>query len=313
MLGAMLIGPGSAVAAIPTLEPSFEVLSPDVLNGDIAGFKATITNNSATNTSTVSQLFLIDNGSGGTFDTATPSQGSCNATGPLYCALGQLKPGKTAYVIFTIKAPASGDSLLASVTFNTSGLGSGSGDNSHGDAWSLSGIASLHPTGNFGGRYVTNGNLKIVEDDQSVNGTNQQATRAISPVTGVEVTVADGDQVPGQGTNVYCTDATCPTFWSEWSHVTVNQGKTIADGTLYQFQLTFDGSLVPGGVNSGNVRIYHYWSDATGNHSELISTACKLKAGAPTNAPCLTASKLPGNDLQVTIWSFHNGYIRGGY
>lgn len=309
MLAAMLIGPASA--AIPRLVPSFEVLSPEVRNSDIAGFKASIFNN---DTSTVSQLFLIDTGSGGTFDTATPSQGRCNATGPLYCVLGQLKPGKTATVTFTIKAPATGAALPVSVIFNTTGLGSGGGDNSHGDAWPLTGSAALNASPNFGGRYVANNNLKIVEDDQSVNGTtNKQATRAYSPKTGIEVTVADGDQVPGQGTNVYCTDTTCPTFWSEWSHVTVNQGNLIAQGTLYQFQLTFDGALVPGGVNSGNVKIYHYWTDSTGSHSELISTACTPNAGIPTNAPCLTPTKLPGNDLQVTIWSFHNGYIRGGY
>jgi hypothetical protein len=308
MLAAMLIGPASA--AIPKLVPSFEVLSPAVKNGDIAGFKASIFNN---DTSTVSQLFLIDTGSGGTFDTASPSQGKCNATGPLYCTLGQLKPGKTATVIFTLRAPIAGATLPVSVQFNTTGLGSGGGDNSHGDAWPLAGNATLNASANFGGRYVANGNLKIVEDDQNVNDTNKQSTRAYSPTVGVEVTVADGDQVPGQGTDVYCKDTTCPTFWSEWSHVTVNQGQPIAADTLYQFQLTFDGSLVPGGVNSGNVKIYHSWTDGTGDHSELISTACTLKAGVPTNAPCLTPNKLPGNDLQVTIWSFHNGYIRGGF
>ena len=222
MLAAMLIGPASA--AIPRLVPSFEVLSPEVRNSDIAGFKASIFNN---DTSTVSQLFLIDTGSGGTFDTATPSQGRCNATGPLYCVLGQLKPGKTATVTFTIKAPATGAALPVSVIFNTTGLGSGGGDNSHGDAWPLTGSAALNACPNFGGRYVANNNLKIVEDDQSVNGTtNKQATRAYSPKTGIEVTVADGDQVPGQGTNVYCTDTTCPTFWSEWSHVHREPGQS---------------------------------------------------------------------------------------
>ena len=125
MLAAMLIGPrvgrDPETGSRPSRschQKSGTVISrdsrPHIINGD---------------TSTVSQLFLIDTGSGGTFDTATPSQGRCNATGPLYCVLGQLKPGKTATVTFTIKAPATGAALPVSVIFNTTGLGSGGGDN----------------------------------------------------------------------------------------------------------------------------------------------------------------------------------------
>ncbi|HEV2006967.1 MAG TPA: hypothetical protein VGQ85_10165 [Candidatus Limnocylindrales bacterium] len=311
LLGTMLLGVGTANAAVPTLTPTFDVLSPVVTNGDIAGFRATITNN---DTSTVSQLFLVDKGSDGTLFSVTTTQGRCNAptAGPLYCAFGQLKPGKTLAVVFTLTtlaAPASAD--LAKVAFNTTGLGSGGGDNSHGDSWpSTFSSVTLTNSDDFGGRYVANNNLKLIQNLQALSNANPHSTKTIVPSSDIYATVEDIDCTTS--TDSICLGLT--TGFGQVSKVNVNNGNDVsgtAGTTLLHFTIQTYAGEVPSGKNANNIFVLHTYAGV--GSPETISQACTFSPKnnpVPANAPCITVLKLGGGSFQVDVWTFHNGGLR---
>ncbi len=313
LLGTMLLGVGTASAATPLLGATFEVLSPIVKNGDIAGFRATITNN---DTSTVSQLFLVDKGSDGTlFSVASNPAGKCNAptAGPLYCAFGQLKPGSTVTVVFTLTTvlAATATADLAKVAFNTTGLGSGGGDNSHGDSWASGSTfkADLTISDDFGGRYVANNNLKLVQNLQTLSNANPHSTRTFAPISGIYTTVEDVDCTTP--TDAICAGLT--TGFGQVSKVNVNDGADVTGTpgtTLLHFTIQSYASEVPSGKNASNISVLHTYG--VGN-SETLSRACNFSPKTntvPANAPCIMVKKLSGGSFQVDVWTFHNGGLR---
>jgi uncharacterized protein DUF11 len=314
--------PGLANAATPNLTPSFSVIPGTVASGDYVAFRSRITND---DTSTVSQLYLVENSprdANLTLDSISTSQGTCNTTTtPFVCTLGQLKPHKTATVTAIFKtadvvAPATSYSATESFVFNTTGLGSSSGgDNSHGDSWPSGPKTALVTTnGDFGGRYVLNSNLKIVENSQAISNANPHSTRAYAPVTGIGVTVEDID----------CTTSSDPicdlftTGTTAVSKVNVNDGNDVSGTpgtTLLHFYLQADSSELTAGQTAGNLVVTHvYFDEATQlNATESLSTKCQFskKSGAtPTNAPCITVTNLGGGDLGVDVWTFHNGGLK---
>jgi hypothetical protein len=321
-LFAVALVPGLANAATPNLTPSFSFVPSIVASGDYVAFRSRITNN---DTSTVSQLFLLEDGPTRdpnlTFNSLTTTQGTCDTTGLISCTLGQLKPHKTATVtaIFrTNDVPTGSDSysVTESFTFNTTGLGSSSGgDSSHGDSWPSGPVSGTVTTnGDFGGRYVLNTNLLRVENSQAINNTNRHSTRAYAPVTGIGVTVEDID----------CTtssDPICASFTTgstAVSKVNVNDGIDISGTpgtTLLHFYLQADSSELTLGQTAGNLVVTHVYVDEVThlNVIETISTKCQFskKSGPnPTNAPCITPTNLGGGDIGVDVWTFHNGGLK---
>ncbi len=311
LLGTMLLGVGTATAAVPVLHATFDVLSPIVKNGDIAGFRASITNN---DTSTVSQLFLIDKLSDGTLFSVTTTQGKCNAptAGPLYCALGQLKPTKSVTVVFTLTTLASTTSDLAKVAFNTTGLGSGGGDNSHGDSWpsNFTSVA-LTNSDDFGGRYVANNDLKVVQNLQALSNANPHSTKTFAPISGIYTTVEDVDcaTIP---IDAICAGLT--TGFGQVSKVNVNNGVDVsgtAGPTLLHFTIQTFASEVPSGKNANNIFVLHTYAGL--GSSETITQACTFSPKnnpVPANAPCIAVLKVGGGSFQVDVWTFHNGGLR---
>jgi Flp pilus assembly protein TadG len=322
LLALMLIVPSTVSAAVPVLTDSWDVIPSTVKNGDFVAFRASIKND---DTSTVSQLFLDElvEDPTLTFVSISPSQGTCDTTGDKFlCTLGQLKPRRTATVTAIYQTPLTGSSATVRWEFNTTGLGSGGGDNSHGDSWpSGEGTTdlltvALSNSDDFGGRYVLNSNLQIVENSQALNNANPHSTRAYAPTTGIGVTVEDIDctDVPA---DPLCADLA--TGFGQISKVNVNDGLDVsgsAGTTLLHFYIQLDSSETPSGTNANNVVINHaYVDEATGlPDDELIDDACTFarKATIPNNAPCLTVKNLSGGDLGIDIWTFHNGGFKPG-
>lgn len=314
----MLIGPGTVSAATPLLIQGASALTPLVTNGDYVAFSATIFNN---DTSTVSQLFLLEgdsagNTSNGTFYSAKPTQGKCNATGPLYCALGQLKPGKTATVTIVYLAPAAPTArALFYGMFNTTGLGSGGGDNSHGDQWDVAADASLTNSDEFGGRYVVNNGAKIVQNLQALSNANPHSTKAFAPSTDIYASVQDVD-CSAATPDPMCADFS--TGFGQLSQVNVNNGLDVtgtAGTTLLHFAIQTYVSEVPSGKNANNIYVIHGYVDELTHAwtTETIAAKCTFTpktAITPSNPACITVTKLAGGSFLVDVWTYHNGGLR---
>jgi len=312
-------------AAIPNLIPTWTVVPTTVANGDYVAFRASIYNN---DTSTVSQLYYVEvqRGAGLELNAVNPSQGTCDTTtnpAKFKCTLGQLKPRKTATVVAIFKTPATGASVTERTAYNTTGLGSiGGNDQSHGDSWpSFTTDANGNITADFltarlsanadlfYGRYVLNSNLKIVENNQALSNSNPHSTRAYAPVTGIGVTVEDISCVqtdPPTTLDPLCSDLTAG--FGQISKVNVNDDiddSGILATTMLHFYIQLDSSEIPQGINANDVIFLHVYPGG----SETIDTACVFakKATIPNSAPCLTSKSLPGGDIGVDIWTFHNG------
>lgn len=319
LLALALIGPIGASAATPLLAPTFTALpSSGVQDGELVALRSTIRNDDS---STVSQLFLVEltRSPRLTFISVATSQGTCtgSATTLVSCTLGQLKPHKTAKVtaIYRTDVVAAQETeYLATGTweFNTVGLGSGGGDNSHGDKWSSGPLtARVTSDDDLAGSYVVNPNLLTVENNQALNNANPHSTKAFVPATEIGVSVEDID----------CTLATpdpiCATFtggFGQVSKVNVNEGIDVSGTplkTLLHFYIQLDASEIQSGANANNVNITHtYVDEVTGDPAtEPISARCTFvkKATTPSTAPCISVRNLPGGDLGIDIWTFHNG------
>ncbi|MBI2777011.1 MAG: hypothetical protein HYX57_07085 [Chloroflexi bacterium] len=291
LLALTLLVPAGASAAIPDLIRSSAPAPATISAGGRGAVIFGIYNNDK---STVSQLYLVNVAiTGGSIVGLYPSQGTCAAT----CSLGQLKPRKAATVTVVFDASAGASSVNVTGIFNTTGLGSGGGDQSHGDDWPVAqSVATSSDSQDFGGRFVDAANDVVVQNLQAVGTTNPQATKVIAPQTMVGVSVEDG------GT------ATCPatiTCFGEASVIEVAGGATFPGG--FRVVITMDSSELPSGVNAKNIKIYHAWDGG----SENIFLRCSFANGLPKSMPCLNAVKVNGNDLQVTIWTTHNGIMRG--
>jgi hypothetical protein len=301
LLAVALLGPAPAGAAIPIASTGLSAVPATVLAGARGAFVARFQND---DTSTISQLYFVGSISGATFVAAYPSQGSCSASAAS-CSLGQVKPGAANAVSVTVvyQTTASATSVGGSFAFNTTGLGSGGGDNSHGDSWPVSASAATSTDPDFGGRFIDDANL-VVQNDQAVNdSTNRHATKVIAPNGFIGVTVEDG-YVAAQA----CPPApyVCTNLFGETSVVSVAAGGTFPGG--FRIIMTFDKSELAG-VSANTLKIWHTYSGG----SEVISAKCSFASGAttPSSMPCLTVKKLPGGDLQVTVWTTHNGSMRG--
>jgi uncharacterized protein DUF11 len=318
LLALTLIAPTGASAAVPVLTTTFTALpSTGVQDGELVAFRATIKNDDS---STVSQLFLVEltRDPNLTLVSVTPSQGTCDKTtdpGHFKCTLGQLKPNRPAakvtavYTTAVVTAPVTAYTATGNWEFNTTGLGSGSDDNSHGDRWGGSFSVGVTSDDDLGGRFITNPNLLIVENNQALNNANPHSTRAFAPVTGIGVSVEDINCTvtdPPTTLDPLCT--TLSAGFGEISKVNVNEDvddSGITATTLLHFYIQLDSSEIPQGTNANSVNIQHVYPGG----SETISTRCTFdrKQTTPNNAACITVKNLPGGDLGIDIWSLHNG------
>jgi hypothetical protein len=289
----LLMAPITALAALPAgwgveVTPLPSTVSP----GANAGFELDFTN---AGPSTISQLYLFT--VNGPYDPvyAKSSQGSCDISDQLMCDLGQVKAnsGVTIVVAFATSADDTSASFSVDFAFNTAGLGSTSGDNSHGDSLPASGTAQFDANGgDFSGTFVVNSGNPVANSGPSVGG---QGTTLYPPVNGIPVTVEDGPGV----TNVACPAAfTCV---GETSEIHVGDGSDSYG--LFKVVIVIDKTAFAD-VTSPNLQVIHVYDDGT-TYDE-ITTACP-RNGKPTTE-CATVSS--GRYITITVWLAQNGFIK---
>lgn len=306
LVALMLLVPAGATAATPTVILNGTGPNPATVSlGEPAAFSTSLKNNDTSNislklTTTDPSLVVL---------AATATGGTCQQTTPLSCTFKNVKPQVTVSAAVVLQAPAAGTSFNAQLKWDTTGISNDKGGNSHGDSFYFpnSGVPTVgvpltvplnSDATNYRSRYVLTTTQQTVQNDQAVGSANKQATRVVAPSTLIGVTVSDGT----------AGDA-CTGCFGEASVVEVAGGAPFSGG--FQVIITFDSSEIPSGVNANNINVYHTWTGDPAPGFETISTRCSFSGGLPTSMPCLTAKKVNGNDLQVTIWTTHNGVIHG--
>ena len=304
LLAIMLLGPAGAGAATPGLV-EFDYAAPaTVAEGELAAVVFGVTNDGK---STVSQLFLDDIViDGGTFFRAYPSQGTCAGDGTA-CTFGQLKPKKSASVTIVITPDVSATSVNVSGTFNTTGLGSGSDDQSHGDQWDVSAeVIVSNDAQDVAGRFIDQDGNLLVENSQALSDTNPHSTKVFAPQTLIGVSVEDGNPTITEEQECFLTEEECANLFGETSAIYVAQGGTFPGG--FVILISFHRSEIVG-ANANTLTIYHTYDDTY----EIIDTKCSFapNSSVPKSLPCLTVDKLGGGSLQASVWTTHNGVMRG--
>ncbi len=300
---AVASNPAGWLASV-TPEPS------KVSAGDSAAFLVKFVNQGPSN---ISQLYLTAaTPKDATFIVATPSQGTCNTSGPLYCDLGAVNADASASlsdpeVTITIvyQTPASGSSMPITFQLNTTGVASDKGNNSHGDAYNLPTSVTLSTSNrDFAGRYIYDSSFYVFTDP-SFSHRNPHSTAVTAPGTDMPVTVADQD-----GSTYACPADIASDCFGQWSVVSVDSGEPFP-ATGFQVVLGFSHFELHGGVNAGNIQIVHLISADPGY--ELITQAdntCTSATPDVSEMPCMIPEQ-DGNDVIVTLWLLQNGPIRG--
>jgi hypothetical protein len=296
-----LVGPAAVFGATPNwVGHEVEELPPVVSPGMDAGYRVSITNNGPSN---ISQLYLVTpNADTPNPSYVDPSQGSCSASGPLFCSLGALRKNRTATVIVAFPTPADATgSFTVDFEWNTTGLGSGGSDSdqSHGDAVEQTGVTMLSGDAeDFAGGFLIPDESNVVSNSQSVSGSNPQTTLIVSPADGIAVTVQDGPGVEDPG---------CPapfTCWGQTSEIHVGDGSDAYGAQMVVIQV--DGSIVRPGVNKNNLKVIHF--DDEGVPTE-VTASCNRNNPRPD---CKIVENIPGGGFKVTLWLESNGFIKFG-
>lgn len=301
MTASLLALPATTLAGLPTWRADPVISLPGTVSpGAAAGYQLTIHNDGPSN---ISQLYLLpaDPASTPTPSYAAPSQGSCpNTGGELYCALGQLRAGADATVIVAFPTPANGSGTFSvDFVWNTTGLGSGSGDSSHGDDLPQTGMTTLSDDSDFAGGFsfvAPTGSTPDVRNAPIGSGNTQQIILSppVSPQhPGIPVTVEDGLTGP-----VYCPEGGCI---GEVSELHVGDGSD-AYG-FFKVVILISKSGTPG-LNANRLVIIHV------NDAGDPTTLGACPRHGTLIEECGSAANAPGGQVQVTIYLKQNGYIK---
>jgi len=296
---------GSALAAAAPLTPTGTNLSPAfVSNGGLAAFSVTATNDGPSN---ISQLYLTGpsdapvygvEASASIAGVETPLSGVCTTSGQLLCSFGAVNALDSVTVKVALTTPSSGSSWTADFEWSTTGyVTDQKGKNkSHGDAFPYTFDVNLSNDKDKAGSYVWDSSQSVVQNS-SINRNNPQSTKVNVNVTKVPVSVEDGSTISCVG-----YDVTCPaSLFGQTSQVNV-------DNDHYQSSLFVIVIQVYHGPNANQVNgVYHSWNDGTGNHDENIP----LCTSSTPTTPCVQPENVMGGNLQLTIYTWHNGNYRG--
>jgi len=286
---------GGASAAQPGWEMTVVKLPDAVSPGADAGYRITIVNNGPSN---ISQLYLTDSvAAPATYLTST--RAGCVLSPVLYCAFGALNAGDQIVLTVAHAAPSSGSSFAVTFMLNTTGASfNDKGKNSHGDTLTRTVTTGLDGDQNFAGGFVVA--TGTVANGSSLGRRNIQSTAATSPGAGLPVTVEDGS-----GVTFGCILCTGTPF-GEWSEINVAEGASFGSGI--EIVITIYSKSVPKNLDLSKVVVFHTYQVGGVDVTDRIDTAC-----APTPVPdCLTAQLLGNGDLEITIWTLHNGGFKPG-
>jgi hypothetical protein len=330
-----VLGAGSALAAVPNwqvghgtdsnlapaLQPQSGASSSAVSAGADVGFFEWARNNGPSN---ISQFYVNATtspaatvaGASWTIKDASGTvvrSGSCPTATPLACTFGALRAGQTVYIVaaFTTGSLADGTTQSVHFDFNTSGNVPG-GNNSHGDAIGIDDAATVTNNGDAAGDFNFNQPSLTVADNQSVSNSNKQATSVTIGVSVVGAAVGDSPNLttPCNSTLTAGFPAffNCSLLSTLTSTVEVGNGKTFNNpngaGTP-GIKVVILFKKAPSQLTGNHPFVYHYYTDATGAHAELVTATCSAGAFPTNTTPCLTV----GNN-KVTVWLLHNGNMR---
>jgi hypothetical protein len=298
-----------AVAKPAPLTRGGENLSPAFVSGSgLAGFHVFATNTGGSN---IAQLYLSETTGYDVYaveatftpngGTATDVSAACPQRDQLKCTFGQLRPMDRVDVTVALKMPDSFSNAPIDFEWSTTGFVTGTGNNSHGDAFGTK-FTIAGATGDEAGSYVWSGNQTDFANNTTINNGNPQSTSVTVSVTRGPVSLSDGlGQLVCQGLDGH----TCPTsFFGEASNLDINNGEVFDP----PFRVVI--TMYRPGVNANQVHgVYHQYTNGTANHEDNIQTTCPA-TGTPTSE-CYTATKLGTQNLMLVVYLFHNGRING--
>jgi hypothetical protein len=301
LVSAALLGAMVAAAPASARVPGWNIgpvtqLPPVVADGGVAGYSFTISNLGNSN---ISALYLTDSFVGAPvyFDSSRGTS-PCTLSPELRCSFGALASGATINVViaYTVGTTDFSGRFQLDSTGDPAG-----GNNSHGDSF-LSPVTTttVSSSPDFDGGFTTTTG-QLLQTNQTLGSGNKQATGLVSPSSLIPATIEDGIT-----TNVPCTIGQCARLIGEWSKLSVKGGETF--GSAFKVTLNVWSGSVPKGANTSNIFLLHTRDDGT---TYAITTACN-SATAPTNAECITVTKV-GNNFRIVAWLFSNGNLRGGY
>jgi hypothetical protein len=262
--------------------------------GAPVGYQVVITNNGPSN---ISQLFLVDK-VGDSLDVPTayvnPTQGSCNPTGPLFCAFGALNAGASVTTLVGYNTAGSASSFSVTFEGNTSGATfTDVKGRSHGDLLLSDPVVTttaLSNNKNFGGFFSTNTTHGVGNSDV-LNGNNRQSTRLGGVAPGLAGTVEDGSLLPDACTTDLANGIDCSLVDGETSVITVGSG-----------------GVIPGGF----FVVIHYKNGSTPTafvHTYGSGQQEKINACADPNNPVPQCFTWDPATTTATLYLTHNGTV----
>lgn len=309
LVGALGVAP--AMAAQPGWTDSYAEAIPEAVSpGQDAGYVVRIFNKGPGN---IASLYLVSDRTPSFVDPVYDAQCSDAGDGPLFCSFGgvgtdAIEPVITLTVAFST-AGSNGSSFKVTFQLNATGATlKDKGGNSRGDSHTFVGETALSSDRNYGGGFIVDDTT--VQNNQSVNNQNKQATKLESLPLYIPATVLDGSTVTAD-----CLVARCSNAFGEWSRISALSASGDDFDSPFKVVLTIVGSAVPGQANAGNIVLLHTNDLGTGTDviGDSADERCASANAAPDPyTPCVFATK-NGNNWQITAWLFHNGSLRGGW
>jgi hypothetical protein len=316
--------PGLATAANPTWSIKIVKLPPTVVSGKDAGYRVTVANAGPSNINGLTLSTNINDPvtyfSGLTLVATGPA--SClPANVPFTCNLGTMNAGGSATFTIAYKTSGTGTfDMTVSLRSSSGDTGSDKGQ-SRGDALSVTAKTGLDSgSGNFAGGYFQADTT--IQTNPILGKNNKQSTSlvgfAASTTNPYDVMIRDGStSLPSDPADpnfgLVCDPDVpeCSSLTSEWSLVNLKEGQV--QSAPFHVTLVVAGSLVPAGTMESDIVLVHVWLDSDGvSHTDVIGAngvRCTPSTGTPTNAPCITVSKV-GSNWKVDAWLLHNGGMK---
>ncbi|HET7726707.1 MAG TPA: hypothetical protein VFK54_05205 [Candidatus Limnocylindrales bacterium] len=307
---ALVLGllPGLASAAIPTAVPAQAALVAAYSVGNDTGFTGSLTN---TDTSTLSRLHLQVQTTGATalsyvrasINNAVVAS-ACEGVGsplPVDCLFRNVRPGDEVRVVIGVTPDPGAAEVRARYIWSTTGLGSGGGDNSHGDTWQTTSdsVSVLSSSPDYAGGF----NESSIQTALAVSSSNPQAARLSNLPSAVPAWVRDSIEdvtAPDPGEDLFDCDellVNCDQLVGDWVEVNVGDGQTF--DSVFVIEIVY---------YQGNPRFFiHRYVDGDGNIVQETVEPCPRRNPA-SGAPCFTWK---ASTSTATIYTYFNGGWRG--
>jgi hypothetical protein len=313
LLAVLLAMPAGVLAKPPNWEiTDVTELPVKVAAGENAGFSVTVRNNGPSN---ISKLFVFTAEGTPNPVFADASQGTCtNPDGALFCKLGALRKGKTATIVAAFPTPDDGSTEFSvDFIFNTSGIGSGGGDNSHGDELVATGTTELTDDPNFAGGFSTTAGDSAATRAINPDDDNLVSTKLTAPggANNLILTVADEAGISNDPACEDCVDL--PTSEMHLGNGSNQYGisKTVIeyDSSLfetddyYEYASYWYEEEYEDEIDFSELTVLHI-------HDDLTSHDIAFQESCDGSEECATFEILEDGTRVVTIYLAQNGWVK---